>query len=146
MAWAAVATVAGRLHGKKVGVRYDPETPILRRLGAWYAHQSRRWQGVRLTCRDALDLFPEAGGWSVYADPPYCASSGSSYLHDTDRDKLRRLLAAHDGPVLLAGYDMPDGWWSAASAPKTKRVLGQSLNQELIGSPHPLVPAQGVLL
>lgn len=83
-----------------------------------------RLRGVQIECVDALELIPRFNNPSVliYCDPPYVLSTrrGKQYrkeMTDNDHLHLLSLLKAHQGPVLISGYDSPmynselEGWY-----------------------------------
>lgn len=86
---------------------------------------SLRLRHVQIEHKDAVELIRAYNGGNVliYADPPYLlyTRTGAYYHHemtDADHEEMLRALLAHEGPVLLSGYDndlyndmlLPQGW------------------------------------
>ncbi len=75
---------------------------------------AERLRGVQIECRPAVELIRRFNYPNVliYADPPYVVDTrhGKQYRHEMDNaahaDLLEALLA-HEGPVILSGYDNP---------------------------------------
>lgn len=73
---------------------------------------AERLRGVQIENRPAAELIERFNGNKVliYADPPYVLRTrhGKQYRHEMDdqaQNDLLDVLLAHEGPVLLSGYD-----------------------------------------
>ncbi len=108
-----------RTTGKKVGWKNDVQ-------GRERAYAARDWKdlpgnimqaaerfrGVQIENMPAVELIQRFNHPNVliYADPPYVLSTRcrKQYLHEMDdpaQEELLDVLLAHEGPVLLSGYD-----------------------------------------
>ncbi len=108
-----------RTNGEKVGWKNDVQ-------GRERAYASQDWcnlpekimqaaerlRGVQIECRPAAELIPRFNypNVLVYLDPPYVLSTrhGRQYRHEMDdegHEELIEIALAHQGPVLISGYD-----------------------------------------
>lgn len=108
-----------RTNGKKVGWKND----VQGRERAYDAkhwcilpdkimHAAERLRGVQIENKPAIDVIQRFNFQNVliYADPPYVLSTrhGKQYRCEMDNQahsELLDVLLAHNGPVLLSGYD-----------------------------------------
>lgn len=75
---------------------------------------AERLRGVQIECKPAVEVIRRLNHPKVliYADPPYVLSTlrQKQYKHsmtDADHEELLEALRAHQGPVVLSGYDSP---------------------------------------
>ena len=94
------------------------------RLPAWIAAVVERLKQAQIECSTAVELIRRVNNPEVliYADPPYLLSTRhgkkqySYEMTGADHAELLEALLAHQGPVLLSGYDNPlyngalEGW------------------------------------
>lgn len=73
---------------------------------------AERLRGVQIECREAVDVMQRFNFKNVlvYLDPPYVLSTrhGKQYRYEMDEDDHDELLdvaLAHQGPVIISGYD-----------------------------------------
>jgi DNA adenine methylase len=89
----------------------------------------RRLQGVRLSCRPALEVIQRWDGPDTvfYIDPPYVAGTRTSpgvyayEMNDGAHRELLGVLLGCKGQVLLSGYPSPQ--YDAALAGWTRRTF-----------------------
>lgn len=108
-----------RTNGERVGWKNDVqgrERAYAARDWCWLPEKilrvAERLRGVQIECRPAIDVIRRFNSPKVliYADPPYVLSTrhGRQYrfeMDDGDHEELLDALMAHEGPVLLSGYD-----------------------------------------
>ena len=110
-----------RTTGDKVGWKNDIQGRERAYAAQDWVHLSEkimqaaeRLRGVQIENKAAVELIQRFNypNVLVYADPPYVLSTrnGKQYRHEMDNaahaDLLEALLA-HEGPVILSGYDNP---------------------------------------
>ena len=120
-----------RTSGEKVGWKNDVQgrerayaAKDWRRLPGRIMEAAERLRGVQIESRPAVELIKRFNYPNVliYADPPYMLETrrGKQYrceMSDQDHAELLDALLAHQGPVILSGYDSPlyndwlKGWY-----------------------------------
>lgn len=110
-----------RTNGKKVGWKNDVQgrerayaAEDWRKLPEKIMQAAERLRGVQIECRPATELIQRFNYKNVliYADPPYMLGtrSGKQYrkeMEDKDHKEMLEVLKAHNGTVLISGYDNP---------------------------------------
>lgn len=108
-----------RTNGEKVGWKNDIQgrerayaAEDWRNLPDRIMQAAERLRGVQIECRPAVEVIRRFNSSKVliYADPPYVLGTrhGRQYrceMSDKDHEELLDVLLAHEGPVLISGYD-----------------------------------------
>lgn len=129
-----------RTNGERTGWKNDVQGRERAYAAVDWAHlpeeimqAAERLRGVQVECRPAVEVIKRFASPKVliYADPPYMLGTrhGKQYRHemsDDDHEELLDALLAHQGPVLLSGYDSGlyndrlQGWHKEARKSRTQ--------------------------
>lgn len=130
-----------------VGCRWNPSR--LKRYVQTSHKLLRRFQSIRITCRDFAEVIKGADARClIYADPPYYAKGGQLYKHSMaaeDHERLARLLQQTSAHWVLSYDDHPQvrrlyAWANCESVAityttATARAMVRRKNEEMVITP-----------